>query len=102
MIGWCDNLGNRIISDSDYRGPYVTFAENTEGIKPFVSSKYRKSDDIILEENGMIISEKEYVADIFNNYFSKVAEGLEFNDPIPNDYHDDDILLSAIKIRQPP
>ena len=65
--------------------------------KPFVSSKYRKSDDIILEENGMIISEKEYVADIFKNYFSKIAEGLGFNDPIPNDYHDDDVLLSAIK-----
>ena len=45
----------------------------------------------------MIISEKEYVADIFNHYFSKIAEGLGFNDPIPNDYHDDDVLLSAIK-----
>ena len=83
------------------------FAERCDGgpknqhfwstIKPFVSSKYRKSDDIILEENGMIISEKEHVADIFNNYFSKIAEGLGFNDPIPNDYHDDDVLLSAIK-----
>ena len=83
------------------------FAERCDGgpknqhfwstIKPFVSSKYRKSDDIILEETGMIISEKEYVADIFNNYFSKIAEGLGFNDPFPNDYHDDDVLLSAIK-----
>ena len=45
----------------------------------------------------MIISEKEFVADIFNNYFSKIAEGLGFNDPIPNDYHDDEVLLSAIK-----
>ena len=51
----------------------------------------------------MIISEKEYVADIFNKYFSKIAEGLGFNDPTPNDYHDDDVLLTAIKkIRQPP
>ena len=45
----------------------------------------------------MIISEKEYVADIFNNCFSKIAEGLGFNDPIPNDYYDDDVLLPAIK-----
>ena len=44
-----------------------------------------------------MISEKEYVADIFNNYFNKIAEGLGFNDPIPNDFHDDDVLLSAIK-----
>ena len=66
-------------------------------IKPFVYSKYRKSDDIILEENGMIISEKEYVADILNNYFSKIAEGIGFNYSIPHDYHDDDVLLSAIK-----
>ena len=45
----------------------------------------------------MMISEKECVAAIFNIYSSKIAECLGFNDPIPNDYYDDDVLLSAIK-----
>ena len=37
------------------------------------------------------------MADVFKNYFSKIAECLGFNDPIPNDYHDDDVLLSSMK-----
>ena len=68
-------------------------------IKPFVPSKYRKSNDIILEENGVMISDKEYVADIFNNDFSKIAGGLGFSEAIPNEHNDEDVHMIFVGIR---
>ena len=51
----------------------------------------------MLCENDSIISESETVAKIFNKYFNEIADGIGFNDPIPEDFDKDDILLSMIK-----
>ena len=36
------------------------------------------------------------MAKIFNEYFTQIASDIEFNDPIPNDYDNDDVLISLI------
>ena len=51
----------------------------------------------MLCENDSIISESESVAKIFNKYFNEIAEGIGFNDPIPENFDKDDIFLSLIK-----
>ena len=51
----------------------------------------------MLGENDLIITESESVAKIFNKYFNGIAEGIGFNDPIPENFDSDDILLSMIK-----
>ena len=51
----------------------------------------------MLRENDSIITESEIVAKIFNTYFNEIAEGIGFNDPIPENFDQDDILLSMIK-----
>ena len=51
----------------------------------------------MLSENNSIITESESVAKIFNKYFNEIAEGIGFNDPIPENFDKDDILLSMIK-----
>ena len=52
--------------------------------------------NIMLSENNSIITESESVAKIFNKYFDETAEGIGFNDPIPENFDNDDILLSMI------
>ena len=52
---------------------------------------------LVLSENNSIITESESVAKIFNKYFNEIAEGIGFNDPIPENLDKDDILLSMIK-----
>ena len=66
-------------------------------IKPFISSRHDTNIDIMLCENDSIISESETVAKIFNKYFNEIADGIGFNDPIPENFDKDDILLSMIK-----
>ena len=43
----------------------------------------------MLRENDSIITESETVAKIFNKYFNEIAEGIEFNDPIPENFDQD-------------
>ena len=66
-------------------------------IKPFISSRHDTNIDIMLCENDSIISESETVAKIFNKYFYEIADGIGFNDPIPENFDKDDILASMIK-----
>ena len=51
----------------------------------------------MLCENDSIINESETVAKIFNKYFNEIADGIGFNDPIPENFDKDDISLSMIK-----
>ena len=51
----------------------------------------------MLRENDSIISESETVAKILNTYFNEIAEGIGFNDHIPENFDKDDILLSMIR-----
>ena len=55
-------------------------------IKPFISPKHNANIDIMLGENDLIITESESVAKIFNKYFNEIAEGIGFNDPIPENF----------------
>ena len=66
-------------------------------IKPFISSRHTANTDIMLCENDSIISKSESVAKIFNKYFYEIAEGIGFNDLIPENFDKDDIFLSLIK-----
>ena len=100
------NLRNQCVKIGK-RSKKQYFAERCEGgpknqhfwatIKPFISPRHYANIDIMLCENNSIITESESVAKIFNKYFNEIAEGIGFNDPIPENFHKDDILLSMIK-----
>ena len=66
-------------------------------IKPFIISRHDTNIDIMLRETDSIITELETVAKIFNKYFNEIAEGIGFNEPIPENFDQDDISLSMIK-----
>ena len=51
----------------------------------------------MLGENGLITTESESVAKIFNKYFNEIAEEFGFNDPIPENCDSDEKLLYMIK-----
>ena len=75
------------------RSKKSTFLATT---KPFISPRHYANIDIMLSENNSMITESESVAKIFNKYFKEIAEGIGFNDPIPENFAKD-ILLSMIK-----
>ena len=52
-------------------------------IKPFITNKCKSNNDIILCENDNIINHPSEVANIFNDYFTAIPDGIGFNDPIP-------------------
>ena len=100
------NLRNQCVKIGK-RSKKQYFAERCEGgpknqhfwatIKPFISPRHYANIDIMLSENNSIITESESVAKIFNKYFNEIAEGIGFNDPIPENFDKDDILLYMIK-----
>ena len=100
------NLRNQCVKIGK-RSKKQYFAERCEGgpknqhfgatIKPFISPRHYANIDIMLSENNSIITESESVTKIFNKYFNEIAEGIGFNDPIPENFDKDDILLSMIK-----
>ena len=66
-------------------------------IKPFISSKCNLKENIILCEEDGIVNDAKSVAKIFNEYFTKIAFDIGYNDPIPDDYDNDDVLISLIR-----
>ena len=82
------------------------FAERCDGgpknqhfwstIKPFVNSKYNNKENVVLRENDDIVNDAESVAKIFNEYFTQIASDIGFNYTIPDDYDNDDVLISLI------
>ena len=65
-------------------------------IKPFVNNKGKSNKDIILCGNDNIISHPNEVANIFNEYFTAIADEIGFDDPIPSGYENDDVLRAMI------
>ena len=63
----------------------------------FVNSKYNIKGNVILRENDDIVNDAESEAKIFNEYFTQIASDIGFNDPIPDDYDNDDVLISFIE-----
>ena len=51
-------------------------------IKPFLSQKTRNHDTIILKEGDSIVSDTKEICNIFNHFFSTVADGIGLNDSI--------------------
>ena len=47
-------------------------------------------------ENDNIINQPNEVANIFNEYFTAIADGIGFDDPIPSGYEHDDVLRTMI------
>ena len=60
-------------------------------IKPFITNKCKSNKDII--EN-----DPNEVANILNHYFTAIADGIGFNDPIPSGYGNDDMLKTMVAI----
>jgi hypothetical protein len=56
-------------------------------VKPLISNKYMSSNDnIMLLENEQIIREPSELCNLFNDYFTHIAQDIGINDPIsPND-----------------
>lgn len=44
--------------------------------RPFLHGKTKQANDIILEENNVVITEKNGVAELFNNHFIQVANSV--------------------------
>ena len=78
------------------------FAERCDGgpknqrfwptIKPFINSKCHVQENIILREKDDIVNDNKN----FNEYFTGIASDIGFNDPIPDDYGKDEVLISLI------
>ena len=65
-------------------------------IKPFISNKCKSNKDIISCENDNIINHPNEVVNVFNDYFTAIADGIGFNDPIPSGYENDAVLKIMI------
>ena len=65
-------------------------------IKPLITNKCKSNKDIILCENDNIINHPSEVTDVFNDYFTAIADGIGFNDPIPSGYENDAVLKTRI------
>ena len=82
------------------------FAERREGgpknqhfwptIRPFIKARYNIIENVIQREGDDIINNTESVVKIFNEYFNQIASDICFNDPVPDNYADDDVFLSFI------
>ena len=59
-------------------------------------TKCKPNKDIILCENDNIINHLSEVANIFNDCFTAIADGIGFNDPIPVGYENDAVLKTMI------
>ena len=65
-------------------------------ITPFINARYNVKENVILREGDDIINNTESVVKIFNEYLNQIASDIGFNDPIPDSYAADDVLLSFI------
>ena len=66
-------------------------------IKPFMSDKSAShGNQIILEERDKIISDTDEICEIFNSYFTSVANNIGFEDNIPPDFCTDDGFSAMI------
>ena len=62
-------------------------------IKPFITDKNSVSDDhVILRENDVLITDPVEVCDVFNHYFTHVADTICFNDKIPSNVMNDELI----------
>ena len=57
-------------------------------IKPFLSQKTRNHDNIILKEDNSIITDTKEICNIFNEFFSTVADDIGINDSIDTTIED--------------
>ena len=66
-------------------------------IKPFMSDKSAShGNQIILQEGDKIISDTDEICEIFNSYFTSVANNIGFDDNIPPDFYTDDGFSAMI------
>ena len=62
----------------------------------YINSKCHVQENIILREKDDIVNDAKSVVKIFNDYFTGIASDIGFNDPIPDDYSKDEVLISLI------
>ena len=64
-------------------------------VKPLISNKcINKNDNLIIETNGIIITQPDVVAASFNEYFINMANDIGTDDSLK---YDDDVLSCLIK-----
>ena len=72
--------------------------------KPFLASKsITNTERIMLKENGLVVTEDEKVANIFNEYFTNITKTLDIPSwNHPNIYEQDPITCAVLKYRSHP
>ena len=66
-------------------------------IKPFMSDKsLSHGKQVILQEGDKIISDTNEICEIFNTYFTSVANNIGFDDSIPPDFYTEDGFSAMI------
>ena len=63
-------------------------------IKTFLSNTCSSNEDAMLFENDFLITDTKQVANVLNRYFAEIAQGIDFNDPIPDDYYEKSTMIS--------
>ena len=67
-------------------------------IKPFITDKNAfHCNKIILQEGDKIVTDTQEICEIFNAFFTSVANNIGFDDTIPSDYYTDEGFSAIIK-----
>ena len=107
-VKWDDYRKQRNLTTSINKQSKLTyFRERCDGgpknqsfwktIKPFMSDKSASHDNkIILQEDDKIITDTQEICEIFNTYFTSVANNIGFDDSIPPDFDTEDGFSNMI------
>ena len=107
-VKWDENRKQRNLTTSINKQSKLTyFRERCDGgpknqsfwrtIKPFMSDKSGSLDNkIILQEDDKVISDTQEKCEIFNTYFTSVANNIGFDDSIPPDFDTEDGFSNMI------
>ena len=50
----------------------------------------------MLFENDCLITDTKQVANVFNRYFTEIAQGIGFNDLLPDEYYEKSTMTTLI------
>ena len=107
-VKWDDYRKQRNLTTSINKQSKLTyFRERCDGgpknqsfwrtIKPFMFDKSASHDNkIILQENDIIITDTQEICEIFNTYFTSVANNIGFDDSFPPDFGTEDVFSNMI------
>lgn len=107
-VKWDDYRRQRNLTTAIYKQSKLNyFRERCDGgpksqsfwktIKPFMTDKSTShTNQIILQEDGKIINNPNEICEIFNTYFTSVANNIGFDDSIPPDFYTEEGFSAMI------